>query len=603
MSGKSVPVGVGKNIEEGVFFSKKAVASAPWLIAGKVLTFVAYLLVSVLIVRGLGPERYGVYALLLNIAEYLVVLCALGLNNGLLRFVPELVTHNNKTGLSRLLVNAASIQLLTVVTIGVALWALQGTVSHIFHLEFGNYALFVTLLMAMLLSKEYLNNVFTALFRARFLAVVSVGQASVFIAALAFLSYHHLYSPQAVLLAFSGSIALMAILSIGVLLRFFKRWKSYRSDDGIGRRRIMNLALPMMFNGMTNKLLQQYSEVFFLGYFVAPAIVGYYTLGYSLAFLALTFLPMALHTLFTSAFAEAYTRSKESLGELTKSVYQILIAFTVPLACFGFFFSPRTIVLVYGVEMAPAGPIAAFFCVFGLLPTVWMPLSMALTATEQVKKTMWLNGFQLAVNLVLDYVLIKAYGVTGAMAAIAVTYALTAPVKLWVIKGLLGGLYVPLSFLVRIAVPALTLAWVFNAAYPMPNFVELVGMGLAYACVLLVTLRAFGLVRTDDAHRFRSLDITVLNYLIDFVTGTPAPKPVIARPPYELMAQVHRLDRVMAGRANKIADINALRRLRDAVPKRQMLTTSSGSSNIHDTDLLRRCSHIAQSALVRVKIR
>jgi len=245
-------------------------------------------------------------------------------------------------------------------------------------------------------------------------------------------------------------------------------------------------------------------------------VVGYYSLGYMLANLLLTFIPLALHTLFTSAFAEAYGKHPGSLGRLVAGMYQIILVICLPLCLLGAFFAPQAVIVIYGGKMAAAGPIASFFCLFQVLTLVWIPLSIALTATEKVAKTMWLNFLQLAINLGLDYFLIKYYGVAGALIAVILTYLVTAPVKFWVIGGLLGGIYFPWSFALRIGLPALFLAGIFYFFLPPLGLLGLIIMSAAYLVTWILALKLFGLICCEDTQQFRLVGLAKLNRAIDF---------------------------------------------------------------------------------------
>jgi O-antigen/teichoic acid export membrane protein len=83
--------------------SARSMQAVPWILFSKILLFFAYFGISILLVRGLGKEQYGVFALCKNFADILVTLCGLGMNAAILRFVPELVVNRNKAGLVRLL--------------------------------------------------------------------------------------------------------------------------------------------------------------------------------------------------------------------------------------------------------------------------------------------------------------------------------------------------------------------------------------------------------------------------------------------------------------------------------------------------------------------
>lgn len=127
--------------------------------------------------------------------------------------------------------------------------------------------------------------------------------------------------------------------------------------------------------------------------------------------LVITFIPMALQTLFASGVAEAFVKDPDCLPRMVSNLYKVLILLAVPVAAFGVFFSPAAVVLFYGDEMRDAGWIASSFCAIHLLPLIAMPLSMAIGAKEKVKEFLPLLYFRVAVNIALDWLLIPTYGI------------------------------------------------------------------------------------------------------------------------------------------------------------------------------------------------
>ena len=87
----------------GGFFSREAMGSIPWMVVGKLVLFFVYFGISMLIVNGLGKEKYGIYSLMVNISSYLLMVCGLGLGVALMRYVPELAARRNRFGLIHLL--------------------------------------------------------------------------------------------------------------------------------------------------------------------------------------------------------------------------------------------------------------------------------------------------------------------------------------------------------------------------------------------------------------------------------------------------------------------------------------------------------------------
>jgi O-antigen/teichoic acid export membrane protein len=336
-----------------------------------------------------------------------------------------------------------------------------------------------------------------------------------------------------VTMALSIQIAIGLVYVVGAV-RMFRHIYSFdwRSPlYGIGKRRTMKFSGAIMSSTILRMMTMKYTEVFFLGLVVAPEIVGAYDLGYSLPPMVIFFIPDALHMLFTSGFAEAYSRDKNCLPRLITAYYKMQIAFTVPLAVFGFFFATAAVRLVYGEQMALAGGIASAFCLIHLLSTISAPLSMALKAKEKVMASMPIMIFQITVNLFLDWLLIVHFkmGTTGAMIALTSALVLSMPVRIIIIRRILGGIYFPVAYLLRMGISLFALAgafsfisshwkWLELFETEWLNLVTLFALAGLYMLCYLVAIRFLRLIREEDIADFRALDIKQLNKVFDLLS-------------------------------------------------------------------------------------
>jgi len=503
----------------GTFLSHQVVGGIPWTVISKAVLFFAYFSISILLVRNLGAENYGVFSLCKNISEYLVVVCALGLNTAVVRFVPELLVSRNRAGLTRLLTKTAVLQMGMAVFIGLGLGAMKSYLDAWFHIEFSPLLLlFIALMVAAQLARDFIVDALTAVFQVRALSVLSIVHGLLWASLLATVLP---LAPQ-VHVALSAQIASLSLLfAVGlVFLVSFLRRLDWRSPLlGIGRRRTLWISFSSLGNGLVNMLMKKYTEVFFLGVFSTPAVVGLYDLGYSVPLMVVTFLPLAIQKLFTSGFAEAYTRDEACLGRLVAFLHKTLILTMVPLAAFGVCFAPRAIALFYGTQMQEAGTIAAAFFVLHSLNLLYVPLSMAIIAKEKILQTLPVTLLQFAVKLVLDYLLIPAGGIYGAIAAVALSFFLTLPVQLWVVYRLVGGIYFPLGFLAKVTLPLGALAALLSRLSPQLNIPGLLGLGVAYLGACLLLIRLLRLIRREDVAELRELGLERLNKALDFLVG------------------------------------------------------------------------------------
>ncbi len=514
----------------GGFFSREAVSGVPWMVLGKLVLFFVYFGISVLTVNGLGAEKFGVFSLMSNIAAYLLVVCGLGLGSALMRYIPELASHRNRRGLIHLLWKSAALQLIATCVVTVALFNLAEPLQHLFNAEhvvhFRFYLMLACGLVGLLLFKEFVATVFTSVFKTRIVALLSISQGGVWLVVLAvWLAANPEVST--VFLVQMFSIGMVYTLGAALLVRHVRGLPWRTLPYGIGKRRALKFSGTAMLSAILRMAMFKYSEVFFLAAVGGMTVAGMYDLGYTLPFTIVTFIPLALLSLFTAAFAEAYVKDENCLGRLIVSFYKLLAMVSLPLAILGAFFAPAAYHIIYKGAMDQAGEFASAFCIVLVLPLFSMPLSMALKAKEKVHNMLPMMGLQIAVNLFLDWLLIVhlRWGGWGGVCAVLGTFLLTIVPRLMVVRRILGGIYFPGGFVLRlVAVLAFEGAAFHGLAGKLriferfaPDWINLgllFAIGAAYLLVFLLLVRLLRLVRKADVADFQALGIAPLNRVL-----------------------------------------------------------------------------------------
>ena len=500
------------------YFSKEAISGIPWMVATKISMLFVYMGISILTVRLLGPDEYGRFVLARNIVEFLVIICALGLDVAILRFIPELVENHNKAGLKRFLLRSFALQQIAAFSAVAILLIGQPILESIFGVSFEKILWPAGLLLAFTVFKDALNNVFTSLFRARTVAVLSLINGILW---LSLIGITLRINPDAATAIAAQSSSLLLVYGAGliILTRFIRslHWRS--PPRGIGRQRTLKLSLSIMLNALLRMLMLKYTEIFFLGVYFTPVIVGYYDLGYATPMLVLTLIPAALQTLLTSAFAQAYAKDSQCLGRLIESVYKLTILIVLPLAAFGVFFAPRGVTLLYGDDMAGAGPVAAAFCILHVLPMISTPLSMAIAVKEQVLRMFPYMLLQVGINLTLDWILIPRFGIPGAIAAVFGTFLMTIPLRLRAVRSILGGIHFPASFFLRHLFAAAILAALLSPVAQKLSLVTLTLLGGAYLLLYVVLTRLLRLIRPSDVEELRSIGLNRVNFVLKLLVA------------------------------------------------------------------------------------
>lgn len=156
---------------------------------------------------------------------------------------------------------------------------------------------------------------------------------------------------------------------------------------------------------------------------------------------------------------------------------------------------------------------------------------MAIKAKEEIMATMPVMILQIVINLILDWLLIVHFnfGVWGGMGAVAGTFLISAPIRLSVVKKILGGIFFPTAYMLRMTLTLFALSSVLIVASNhwnllglfatrWLNIVTLFGLGALYLLLFLVCVRLFRLVRDEDVADFRALDIKKLNFVFDLLS-------------------------------------------------------------------------------------
>lgn len=103
------------------------------------------------------------------------------------------------------------------------------------------------------------------------------------------------------------------------------------------------------------------------------------------------------------------------------------------------------------------------------------------------------------------------------------------PIRLSVVRKIIGGIFFPVSYLLRMALTLFVLASVLSVVSNhwkllemfetrWLNVVTLFGIGALYGLLFLVCIRIFRLVKEEDISDFRALDIKKLNFVFDLLS-------------------------------------------------------------------------------------
>jgi PST family polysaccharide transporter len=394
---------------------RKITVNTGWLIADRIVRLGIGAVVSVLVARYFGPERFGIINFALAFSALFAFLTSLGLDNIIIK---ELVTSPEKTErtLGTGLVLRGLGSMLAFIAAPLAMYVIgerdQLTLS--LAAIFASCALFRSL------------DIFDLHFQAKVLSKYTVWTAcaSFLVVAIAKLV---LVQRQAGLMAFAWMDLMgVALASTGLAIFYFKTVGGahlWRFDKGYAYH-LLAEGWPLMLSSLAIMIYMRIDQIM-LQRMLGPDAVGLYSAAIRLSELWY-FIPMAI----TSSIFPSILKTRELSLDLyyfrLKRLFSLMSFCAVAIAIPMTVLSRPLVVFLFGSRFAEAGPIlavhiwAALFVFWGVAQAPW-------NITEGLQRlALYRTVAGAVINVVLNLVLIPRYAGMGAAIATVIAYGTSA---------------------------------------------------------------------------------------------------------------------------------------------------------------------------------
>jgi O-antigen/teichoic acid export membrane protein len=443
---------------------------------------------TVYLVRALGPPGYGTLALAVGITGLLLKPSDIGTTQAMARYVAE--RHGDAAGVRGVLGMALPMRLLTAGSIAVALFALAGPISSLYNapelawpLRGTAVALFGQAVMRFTLS------VFVALRRtsSSFQLVLSES-AMEFTATVALVALGGGVTGA----AFGRAVGyvLGALLAIVLLARLLGHSPIFGTGPSpVGRPEFVRYAGAMFIVQGAGAVFAQI-DVLLLGAFLTTSAVGFFTAPLRLtAFLAYPGLALS------QGIAPRLARHRHDAPRVRALELgtRYIVIFQAGVVAILIIWADPIVNLALGSKFSESADVlralAPLIFLSGINPMVVSSLNYAGEGKRRIRVTI----AAIVVNAAIDVALIPTIGILGAAVGTDVAYALYAGSNLWLAHRVLGLPLSPLavtaarSFLAAAALAAVLALVGTGSLSPLQWLVGLVGGGAAFVVVLLVT--------------------------------------------------------------------------------------------------------------------
>ena len=405
-----------QNIDTKINFSsnsfKKYFVNTSWLFTEKIFRLLLSFIVTVLVIRYLGPEEFGLLSYAISFYGLFSAFSILGLESITIR---ELVKNPNRK--DELLGSVFLLRLVgggvTIIIIGLTLYLSNETPST---------SLLIIIVSTSVIFQSF--NVIDYYFRAEVKAKYSVyvQSSSVLITSLIKLLLVILKAPLIYFAGvFSAEFVFAAIGFIFVYNRFDLKISigKFRTDLA---RKLLKDSWPLILSSVMVSIYAKVDQVMIKN-ILNTEQVGYYASAVKLCE-AWYFIPIALTNSLFPAIVNAKQVSKEFYNNRMQKLYDILawmaIAIAVPIS----FFSKEIINIIFGIEFQSGAIVLAIY-IWGGVAVFLGVASNQYLINENFTKLSFLRTFiGMIINVGLNFLLIPIYGIIGAAIATLISYSI-----------------------------------------------------------------------------------------------------------------------------------------------------------------------------------
>lgn len=404
---------------------RRVTSAVFWNFFGKTFLLAVRFAESVLLVRLLGREEYGLYGSLINLEAIAVLVISLGLESTAGRFVPQFLSEGDTGKIRSLLRMIFRIRALLLIPAGAVLIFGGGYISATFFhgLLPGGLLNAVFVLVVIVSFHSIFRTFLDTLFHVKYISVVDAATQGVYLVLTIILltSGYGLGGVFSALILSQGSAALLLWSRFGRALRELPPAGGGKS--GAGKERVIGYGWSLYLFGILLYVLGKGLDVLLLGVLLGDLVqVAWYMMAFNLAYYSLSVMDIAVSANFiVSLIVEANAAGNRGLlRKIFTGLFEFIYVYALPVAAGGLLLAPAIVRIVYGVENEGAATLMIVFIAamtIGKLSSITSYFLVVLDREKTLVRARLLFG---AVNLALALYLIPRWGALGAVAATSV---------------------------------------------------------------------------------------------------------------------------------------------------------------------------------------
>lgn len=401
------------NSKAGVF-----VKNSFWIYLGKIVTQLISVLSTILVIRKIDVEVFGVYNLLLIFSVVANIVIIGPINQTIYRYVPELDQADDKPKLKRLLLISFLFlgALLTVVISAGALFR-----NELFGFlgvnEFRSFQLVLVVFIITSSLQSAGKSITSSLLlhkKMAFMSVISVlVKAGLLIAFLPVMNVYYL------LLVESIVCSLYVLIILFIVFKYFTTPRNIPDDQKIShtinKRRVMRYAILSSLNEIGAGIINRTSDYFIISSLASQYYTGLYAFAYKIYDYLYKIIPInellsVLRPVFIQRFTVNYKR------EEFVSIYNLIVKMMLPISLFPaiyfIVFGKQVINYVFDPKYAEAYLLTCIVLLSNITQAFFYPLGISMQLKERMG-VMLSSKFIAVLSIIGGIYAMKQWGIVG----------------------------------------------------------------------------------------------------------------------------------------------------------------------------------------------
>ncbi len=458
----------------------------------------------VVIARQFGPEIYGIFSLSLIVLGIFVSISSFGLIDGLLRFIPFYRGKKQINKIRYLIKRTVIILSISGIVSAVALFLLAPFISiNLFHT--GKMTIFLQIL-SICIPLTLLSSAFLIVIRSYekigwYSFISNVVQSLTKLLMLGVLIFIGIGENS---ITFSYTFGLLSMLVISYIVCkyslpfLFGSHSLNKKQKSKILKEIFIYSLPIIFLSLINNIYY-WTDSLLIGFFMNPTAVGFYNVATPIVGI-IAIIPSMFEQLFFPLITRYFSQKKNlALTEITKQVGKWVFILIVPIFVIIFLFPGAIINFFFGQEYLSAQSALKILAVGGFFSSFTLLFSDLIYIVGKSKIVLINTILTLMLNIILNVILIKKYGIDGAAWATTIVWVILCVFLLFEIKHYLH--FVPLRkkmiTILLVSIIPLLLLLALRALVEI-NTLSMIFLGIFFFLIYILTiLLSKGLDKND----------------------------------------------------------------------------------------------------------